>query len=69
MPTTNGGANASVGAVNYATEYTRALSQMFPYVLNFGALYATENNGRYRWVNAKTIMSLNTKHSCHNYGH
>lgn len=55
MPTTNGGANASVGAVNYATEYTRALSQMFPYVLNFGALYATENNGRYRWVNAKTI--------------
>lgn len=42
-------------AVNYATEYSRALSQAFPYVLNFGALYSTPNNGRYRWVNAKTI--------------
>lgn len=42
-------------AVNYATEYSRALAQAFPYVLNFGALYATPNNGRYRWVNAKTI--------------
>lgn len=44
-----------VGAVNYATEYSRALAQKFPYVLNFGALYATPNNGRYRWANAKTI--------------
>ena len=42
-------------ALNYATEYSRALSQAFPYTLNFGALYATPNNGRYRWVNAKTI--------------
>lgn len=40
---------------NYAKEYSRALSQMFPYVLNFGALYSTPNNNRYRWVNAKTI--------------
>lgn len=55
MPTTNGGASSAVGAVNYATEYGRELSQMFPYVLNFGALYSTPNNGRYRWVNAKTI--------------
>lgn len=54
-PATNGGANASVGVVNYATQYGRELSQMFPYVLNFGALYNTENNGRYRWINAKTI--------------
>ena len=44
-----------MAALNYATEYSRALSQKFPYVLNFGALYATPNNGRYRWVNAKTI--------------
>ena len=44
-----------VGAVNYATEYSRALAQKFPYVLNFGALYATPNNGRYRWTGAKTI--------------
>lgn len=42
-------------ALNYATEYSRALSQAFPYVLNFGKLYNTANNGVYRWVNAKTI--------------
>ena len=41
--------------VNYAKEYSSALAQKFPYVLNFGALYNTPNNGRYRWVNAKTI--------------
>lgn len=41
--------------VNYAKEYSNALAQQFPYVLNFGALYATPNNGRYRWINAKTI--------------
>lgn len=44
-----------MAALNYATEYARALAQKFPYVLNFGALYNTPNNGRYRWVNAKTI--------------
>lgn len=54
-PANNGGANSAVGAVNYATEYLRALSQQFPYVLNFGALYSTPNNGRFRWINAKTI--------------
>lgn len=42
-------------AINYATEYSNALAQAFPYVLNFGALYSTPNNGRYRWLNAKTI--------------
>ena len=45
----------AIGALNYATEYSRALSQMWPYVLNFGALYSTPNNNRYRWINAKTI--------------
>ena len=45
----------ATGPLNYATEYMRALSQMWPYVLNFGALYSTPNNGRFRWVNAKTI--------------
>ena len=50
----NNGTTAS-GALNYAKEYSRALSQMFPYVLNFGALYSTPNNNRYRWINAKTI--------------
>lgn len=48
------GSNA-IGALNYAKEYSRALSQMWPYVLNFGELYSTPNNNRYRWVNAKTI--------------
>lgn len=42
-------------ALNYATDYNRELDSAFPYVLNFGALYATPNNGRFRWVNAKTI--------------
>lgn len=42
-------------ALNYAKEYSRELANAYPYVLNFGALYSTENNGRYRWVNAKTI--------------
>ena len=51
MPTGTG-INANL---NYATEYSRALAQAFPYVLNFGALYATPNNNRYRWINAKTI--------------
>lgn len=52
-PANNG--TTAQGALNYATEYSRALSQMWPYVLNYGALYSTPNNGRYRWVNAKTI--------------
>ena len=29
--------------VNYAKEYSSALAQKFPYVLNFGALYNTPN--------------------------
>lgn len=41
--------------LNYATEYQRELEQAFPYALNFGALYNTPNNGRYRWLGSKTI--------------
>lgn len=41
--------------INYATTYGQALQQAYPYVLNYGALYSTPNNGRYRWVNAKAI--------------
>ena len=48
------GSNA-IGSLNYADNYQRTLEQNFPYVLNFGALYATPNNGRYRWVDSKTI--------------
>lgn len=43
-------------AVNYAEQYSAALAQAFPYVLYFGALYNTENNGRYQWLNSKTIQ-------------
>ena len=52
-PANNG--TTAQGAINYATEYSRALSQMWPYQLNFGALFSTPNNNRYRWINAKTI--------------
>lgn len=52
-PANNGGTN--MPALNYAKQYERALSQNFPYVLNYGKLYSTPNNGRYRWINAKTI--------------
>lgn len=34
--------------LNYANEYARELANAYPYVLYFGALYATPNNGRYR---------------------
>lgn len=44
-----------MATLNYATSYQQALDQAYPYVLNFGALYATENNGRYRWTGSKTI--------------
>ena len=47
--------HADLGTVSYADEYMKELSQWFPYMLNFGALYATPNNNRYRWVNSKTI--------------
>lgn len=42
-------------AINYATQYGNTLAQAFPYVLYFGKLYATPNNGRYRWIGSKTI--------------
>ena len=45
-----------MAALNYATQYSQALANAYPYALNFGALYATPNNNRYRWVDAKTIQ-------------
>lgn len=44
-----------MAALNYAAQYMRELSQAYPYVLNFGALYNTPNNNVFRWINAKTI--------------
>ncbi len=40
---------------NYAKQYSQELAQAFPYTLYFGALYNTPNNGRFKWVNGKTI--------------
>ena len=48
-------ASSQIPNLNYATEYQRALEQAFPYSLYFGALYSTPNNGRFRWINSKTI--------------
>ena len=45
-----------MAGINYAAQYSQALAQAYPYVLNFGRLYATENNGRYRMgEDGKTI--------------
>lgn len=44
-----------MAALNYASQYAQALAQAYPYVLNFGKLYTTENNGRYRWNGSKTV--------------
>lgn len=45
-----------MATLNYAAQYSAALANAFPYVLNFGKLYATPNNGRYRMgEDGKTI--------------
>ena len=41
--------------LNYAKVYSDRLAQAFPYTLDFGALYATPNNGRYRFRNGKLL--------------
>ncbi len=41
--------------LNYAEQYSKALDQEFPRVLNFGALRNTGNNNTYKWVDSKTI--------------
>lgn len=45
-----------MAALNYAAQYAQALANEYPHVLHFGALYATENNGRYRMgENGKSV--------------
>lgn len=46
-------------AVNYAEQYSSALANAYPYVLNFGALWSTENSSKYKVVDAKTIKIPN----------
>lgn len=49
-----------MAGINYAEQYARELAQAYPYALNFGALYATPNNGRYRMgEDGKTIYIPN----------
>lgn len=43
-------------AVNYAVQYSQALAQAYPNVLHFAKFRSTENDSRYRWVNANTIQ-------------
>ena len=43
-------------ALNYAQAYQQALAQAYPNVLHFAALRSTENDARYRWLNADTIQ-------------
>lgn len=46
-------------AVNYASQYQNALSQVFASGLRFGALYNTPNNSLVRWTGAKTFQVPN----------
>ena len=50
-------------ALNYATQYAQALSNAYPNVLHFGALFARKQEADYRWTGSKTIEvpSLSTK--------
>lgn len=45
-----------MAALNYAQQYSQELSQAFPYVLNFGQLYSTSNNAKYKITGANTIQ-------------
>lgn len=40
---------------NYATQYCATLSQAYPYMLRFGALFARNQEGDYKFTNAHTI--------------
>lgn len=43
-------------AVNYATQYSKALANAYPYSLYTGKLWTTENSSKYNIVDAKTIQ-------------
>lgn len=45
-----------MAALNYASQYSQALANAYPNVLNFGKLWATDNSNKYRVVDAKTIQ-------------
>lgn len=41
--------------LNYASQYAQALSQQYANVLHFGAIFARNQEGDYRWTSAKTV--------------
>ena len=43
-------------ALNYAQQYQKALANAFPYSLYFGDLWNQTSQGKYRWVDEKTIQ-------------
>lgn len=46
----------SDSVVNYAEKYEKELANAYPHVLHFAALRDTENDRKYRFVDAKTIQ-------------
>jgi hypothetical protein len=44
-----------MAVLNYAKQYQQTLDALFPYVLNFGALYNSPSNALFKWTGAKTI--------------
>ena len=50
-------------ALNYATQYSKALAEAYPYTLYFGRLWSNENASKYKVVDANTIKipTLTTK--------
>lgn len=45
-----------MAVLNYAKQYQQTLDKVFPYVLNFGALYNSPSNSLFKWSGAKTIL-------------
>lgn len=48
-----------MASLNYAEQYSKALANAYPYVLNFGALWNSANKQIYNVVDAKTIKIPN----------
>ena len=44
-----------MSALNYATQYSKALAEAYPYTLYFGRLWSNENASKYKVVDANTI--------------
>ena len=42
--------------MNYAQQYAKELANAYPYLSYFGEVYASENNAKYRPVNAQTVL-------------